>query len=119
MWRLTIACSLPVKVDLMMCLYSLQRDPAVWPRAEEFLPERHLPGHEALAPSDPQASMPFGHGSRMCPGYKLALLEGRLTLISILQRFAFSPPPDSCPKTKHRSALVYAAPHVWLSIKTR
>jgi len=100
--------------------YSSQRDPAIWPRAEEFLPERFIqPGNEDVAPSNPLAYMPFGHGGRMCVGYKFALLEARLILVSLLQRFTFAPPPPSCPKPRYRSGLVFAPETAWLQVNQR
>lgn len=87
-------------------------------RAEEFLPERHMPGNEGVAPSNAHAHMPFGHGPRMCVGYKFALLEARLALVAMLQRFSFSPAP-SCPQPKFHTAFVFRSSHLWLSVSPR
>mmetsp|Transcript_12216 Transcript_12216/g.21619 ORF Transcript_12216/g.21619 Transcript_12216/m.21619 type:complete len:544 (+) Transcript_12216:50-1681(+) len=111
---------IPKGAEMMLPLYTFQRDPAIWPRAEEFLPERFIqPGNKDVAPSTPHAHMPFGHGARMCVGYKFALLEARLALVAMLQRFSFNPPPPSCPKPVFKTGLVYTSPHMWLSIQAR
>jgi cytochrome P450 len=85
--------SIPPGTFLWLDLYALHRDPALWPRPDEFLPQRHLVTEEpvaawatsqaqaqrlaplacggfsseevaALAPKHPSAYLPFGHGSR-------------------------------------------------------
>ncbi len=55
-------------MPVYLALRSVHLDPSIWPRAEEFLPERWLPGHEDLAPKRGDAFMPFGLGGRLCPG---------------------------------------------------
>jgi cytochrome P450 len=43
-----------------------QLDESQWPRAAEFLPERHMPGREDLGPAAAKSNAfaPFGHGAR-------------------------------------------------------
>uniref|UniRef100_A0A453SAA9 Cytochrome P450 n=3 Tax=Aegilops tauschii subsp. strangulata TaxID=200361 RepID=A0A453SAA9_AEGTS len=41
----------------------------------------------------PLAFIPFGLGSRMCVGQNLALLEAKLTVAVLLQRFELRPSP--------------------------
>eukprot|EP00775_Hariotina_reticulata_P013642 gene13642-13765_t len=66
---------LPPHSAVSTSTYALHRDPDIWARAGEFLPERWLPGGEALAASNPAAYLPFGSGARMCVGYRFALQE--------------------------------------------
>lgn len=61
----------------------LHRDPAVWDRPEEFLPERW----EHLTDLDPHAYRPFGNGARACIGRGFAIMEGIIALIMVLHRF--------------------------------
>jgi hypothetical protein len=56
-------------------------------RALEFLPERFLPGGEALAASSASAYAPFGAGARLCVGYKFALAEAKTALLRLYQRW--------------------------------
>ncbi|KAH7312622.1 cytochrome P450 [Stachybotrys elegans] len=60
---------------------ALHLNSRVWPRADEFLPERFLvePGHE-LYPN-PDAFRPFEHGSRNCIGQTLVWNELKLAVI--------------------------------------
>jgi len=59
------------------------------PQAIRFEPERWLaegtPG--ALAGNAKRTSMPFGAGPRICPGRYLALLEMKMAMATLLQRF--------------------------------
>jgi cytochrome P450 / NADPH-cytochrome P450 reductase len=68
----------------------LHRDPKVWERPDEFDIDRWLP--EAERARHPHAYKPFGNGARACIGRQFALVEAKLTLALILQRFAISDP---------------------------
>lgn len=68
----------------------LHRDPGVWERPDEFDIERWLPENEARR--HPHAYKPFGNGARACIGRQFALVEAKLAIAMILQRFAVSDP---------------------------
>lgn len=68
----------------------LHRDPHVWERPEEFDIDRWLP--EAEAKRHPHAYKPFGNGARACIGRQFALVEAKLAIAMILQKFAVSDP---------------------------
>lgn len=59
------------------------------PRAAAFEPERWLADGPAgaMAASAKRTSMPFGAGPRMCPGRYLALLEMKMAMAQLLNRF--------------------------------
>ena len=57
-----------------------------FPDAEAFRPERWLPENRGEQVNQ-RAFIPFGSGPRLCPGRSLALLEMKLVLVMILQRF--------------------------------
>ncbi len=59
---------IPSGSAVMLDNRSTHRDPDIWPRAADYLPERWLPGHEDLAPKQPHAYNIFGFGSRLCIG---------------------------------------------------
>lgn len=68
----------------------LHRDPKVWDRPDAFDIDRWLP--EAERARHPHAYKPFGNGARACIGRQFALVEAKLALAMILQRFAISDP---------------------------
>ena len=73
---------------------SVQKNPRIWPRAEEFLPERFLvePWHE-LYPH-PAAWRPFEQGPRNCIGQTLVYTEMRIVLIMTARIFDIKPAYD-------------------------
>lgn len=65
---------------VLVCPYSMQRDPSRWDDPDDFRPER-------LEPRPGPAWMPFGAGPRACLGAEFARLEARLVLQGVLDRF--------------------------------
>jgi cytochrome P450 / NADPH-cytochrome P450 reductase len=59
-------------------------------RPDEFDIDRWLP--EVEAKRHPHAYKPFGNGARACIGRQFALVEAKLAIAMILQRFAISDP---------------------------
>ncbi|XP_074049663.1 thromboxane-A synthase [Macrotis lagotis] len=72
----------------------LHHNPEYWPNPETFIPERF--SQEARQQHLPFTYLPFGAGPRGCIGSKLAILEIKLTLLGILQKFKF----ETCPETQ-------------------
>ncbi len=66
----------------------LQRHPTAWSDPQEFDIDRWLP--EAEATHHPHAYKPFGNGARACIGRQFALVEAKLAIAMILQKFAVS-----------------------------
>ena len=76
-------------------LAPLHRDPGAWPDPERFDVDRFRP--EATAARQqryPHAYQPFGNGARACIGRQFALVEAKLALALLLQRFALEDPGD-------------------------
>ncbi|MEW5312019.1 MAG: hypothetical protein WDW38_003683 [Sanguina aurantia] len=97
---------IPKDTIMMLATYTFHHDPKYWPRVQEFLPERFLPEGEAtLGPSNPNAFLPFGIGSRSCPGYKFANMEAKIALVRMYQRFTFCLSPASQHPIKHRTGI--------------
>ncbi|MGO4391698.1 cytochrome P450 [Variovorax sp. M-6] len=75
------------------------------PRAAAFEPERWLADGPAgaTAASAKRISMPFGAGPRMCPGRYLALLEMKMAMAQLLNRFDIAgvDTPDGQPAREH------------------
>ncbi|XP_047914741.2 thromboxane-A synthase isoform X1 [Anser cygnoides] len=72
----------------------LHHNPEFWPEPEKFIPERFT--EEAKKEQHPFAYLPFGAGPRGCIGMKMGLLETKMTLLRILQKFQFK----ICPETE-------------------
>ncbi|KAM4748578.1 thromboxane-A synthase [Rhinophrynus dorsalis] len=72
----------------------LQNDPRFWPEPEKFNPERFTA--EEKKKRHPFVFLPFGAGPRSCIGMRLAILEAKITLFRILQKFRF----QTCPLTQ-------------------
>jgi len=66
------------------------RDPAVYPEAEVFNPDRFLPPNDQMDPR----SIVFCSGLRRCPGLHLAEASLLLNAAGILAAFTISKPLD-------------------------
>ncbi|XAR58754.1 hypothetical protein NMG60_11014282 [Bertholletia excelsa] len=80
---------------LIVNLWKLQRDPRVWPKPEEFRPERFLAGDHAgvgFRGGQQFEYIPFSAGRRMCPGVTFGLQVVQLALARLLQGFNLSTP---------------------------
>lgn len=82
---------IPGGTELLIPIMAVHHDTRYWgPDATQFNPARFANG-PARAASNPTAFIPFGLGARMCIGQNLAILETKLTVAIILQRFSFRP----------------------------
>ncbi|KAJ0962283.1 hypothetical protein J5N97_030111 [Dioscorea zingiberensis] len=86
-------CKIPRGTELLIPIIGVHHDTKLWgPDAARFNPARF--GEGARAAKHPTAFIPFGLGARMCIGKNLALLEAKLTVAIILQRFSFRLAPS-------------------------
>lgn len=74
----------PAKTPIMFCPYTMGRDESRWRDAKTFLPERW--GEMTTRPSAYELPT-FQGGPRICLGQQIALLEAKILLCRILQKF--------------------------------
>ncbi|XP_061553449.1 cytochrome P450 3A40-like isoform X1 [Phycodurus eques] len=79
--------TIPKETVVMVPIYTLHRDPSLWPEPDSFKPERFR--KENKDNIDPYAFLPFGAGPRNCIGMRFALLMMKLALVEILQHYSF------------------------------
>jgi len=72
--------------------YALQRDTRFYADPERFDPERFSAGWEERIPR--YAYLPFGGGPRVCIGNAFAMMEARLILAMVAERYKLTLEPD-------------------------
>lgn len=84
---------IPRGTEILVPILAVHHDQAIWGNdANEFNPGRFSEG-VARAAKHPVGFIPFGLGVRTCIGQNLAILQTKLALAIILQRFSFSLAP--------------------------
>ena len=74
--------------ELMLSIFHMHHDPNVFEEADRFRPERW----SRIKPS-PYEYNPFSAGPRMCIGASFAMMEIKIVLAMLLQRFRVEMPP--------------------------
>ncbi|TKW10616.1 hypothetical protein SEVIR_6G177300v4 [Setaria viridis] len=82
---------IPKGTLVLINMWTIGRDPALWDAPEEFSPERFV-GRKIDVKGQDFELLPFGSGRRMCPGYNLGLRELQLSLANLLHGFTWSLP---------------------------
>lgn len=83
---------------------------------QAFRPDRWLAPHaEDLPLHDVRGYLPFGSGSRLCPGKFLAMLEIKMALATLARHFTVSRAP-SAPPVKEQFALTLAPSTVMIHL---
>ncbi|KAJ9538804.1 hypothetical protein OSB04_031537 [Centaurea solstitialis] len=84
---------IPRGTELLIPILAVHHDQTIWGNdANEFNPSRFVDGVVG-ASKHPVGFIPFGLGVRTCIGQNLAILQAKLTLAMILQRFSFQLSP--------------------------
>ncbi|GAB2269262.1 hypothetical protein Dimus_004187 [Dionaea muscipula] len=82
--------NIPAATQFYLAMTSVHQDPEIWGKdAKEFNPTRFLEMRKHLA-----SYFPFSLGPRVCVGQNLALVESRIVLALIVQRFTFNLSPS-------------------------
>ncbi|WP_101946463.1 cytochrome P450 [Mycobacterium sp. 3519A] len=84
---------IPKGSHVLVSPFGLHRDSRFWSRPEEFEPSRFLTGK-----INRNAYIPFGIGPRKCLGWRLAYIDGLMTLAAVLQRYTIEIRPGWKPK---------------------
>uniref|UniRef100_A0A0E0B3H3 Flavonoid 3'-monooxygenase n=1 Tax=Oryza glumipatula TaxID=40148 RepID=A0A0E0B3H3_9ORYZ len=82
---------IPAGTRVLVNVWTIARDPALWDSPEEFMPERFIGSKIDVKGQDFQL-LPFGSGRRMCPGHSLGLKVIQLSLASLLHGFEWRLP---------------------------
>ncbi|CAL9751011.1 unnamed protein product [Musa acuminata subsp. burmannicoides] len=85
----------PPRVLLRMPILLFNHDPEIWGEdTSEFDPERFAQGVSNASKNHQMVFFPFGGGPRMCIGQNFAMMEAKLALSAILQRFSIELSPS-------------------------
>ncbi|KAI5965963.1 uncharacterized protein KGF55_001327 [Candida pseudojiufengensis] len=94
---------IPIGTTISCLPYALHREPKIFPKHDEFIPERWLKYSEENEQQYQERiklqnkfMMPFGKGIRMCLGMQLALIEMKLTIANIYWHFNTKLDQDWC-----------------------
>ncbi|CAN7128016.1 cytochrome P450 734A1 [Brassica rapa] len=80
---------IPCGTELLIPIIAVHHDQAIWGNdVNEFNPDRFANGVPRAA-KHPVGFIPFGLGARTCIGQNLAILQAKLTLAIMIQRFTF------------------------------
>ncbi|KAH0816467.1 hypothetical protein GEV33_006325 [Tenebrio molitor] len=79
----------PAGADIVVAIMNIHMRPDLWPDPWKFDPDRFLP--EEAEKRHRCAFMPFGHGSRVCAGVKIAMTMMKITLSTLLRKYDVKP----------------------------
>jgi cytochrome P450 family 135 len=93
---------LPAGVSIVPSIYLVHRRPDIYPRPEEFLPERFIEG-EGGKPPGTYTWIPFGGGVRRCLGAAFAQFEMEAVLRELVLRRELAPVRPAAERVRRRA----------------
>lgn len=82
--------TIPAGVHLLLMIGQLHYDPEIWGEdAKEFRPQRF-----SNAAKTQSSFIPFSSGPRVCIGQNFAMIEAKMAMAMVLQRFSFELSPS-------------------------
>jgi hypothetical protein len=97
--------SYPPGVVLIASAFLVHHDPDVYENPNELRPERFLESAGGKAPGT-YTWLPFGGGRRRCLGASFAMLEMKVVLRAVVERFALSPVGEQAETAMRRSITI-------------
>ncbi|XP_068683870.1 cholesterol 24-hydroxylase-like [Montipora foliosa] len=94
----------PAGTQLNISWYAIHRIPEVWPKPDEFDPDRFSPESKSSSFGLRSAYFPFSLGPRTCIGQTFAQFEARVLMARLLQEFEFTLLPGQH-EIKHEARL--------------
>lgn len=86
--------TLPPQMELFISPLALHHDPQIWGKdVHLFNPERFVGGVARASNNTAAAFLPFGFGPRTCIGLSFAVVEAKIVLSKILQRYVLTLSP--------------------------
>ncbi|XP_072169147.1 cytochrome P450 3A14-like [Diadema setosum] len=81
-------------IPILIPIYAIHHDEEYWPDPEKFDPSRF--SKENKERHHPLAWLPFGAGPHNCIGLRFALMETKMAVVRVLQKYRF----ETCPQTE-------------------
>jgi len=112
-----LVCRVQPKTEIQIPVHGLQHDPRYWDNPEVFDPERFSPGNKRNI--DRFTFLPFGEGPRICPGQRMALLQIKAGLTTLLRKYSLELSPKTKLPLKMIPGAIIASPQggLWVIIR--
>jgi cytochrome P450 len=88
--------TIPADTDIMIPLYLINRDPAIWDKQNDFMPDRFA--DRADFSWARKGFFPFGYGTRCCLGNFVAVLQVSIYVCHVIRKFTLEPDPKYKPQ---------------------